>query len=144
LQDRPTATELLDAVQRFLDEELVPVLDGPQKFHARVAANVVRIVQRQLAHDDAHLQREWLGLDRVLDAEVMPTDRDNLCRALRRRNDELCERIRQGDADSEAWRARVIAHLRQTVTDKLAVSNPRYLASHPFALAASTAAAADH
>jgi Ser/Thr protein kinase RdoA (MazF antagonist) len=48
---RPTARELLDAVRGFLLDDVVPATSGRVSFHARVAANVVAIVERQLAQD---------------------------------------------------------------------------------------------
>jgi aminoglycoside phosphotransferase (APT) family kinase protein len=45
---RPTASELLDAVRAFLTDEVMPATDGPLAFHARVAANAVGIVAREL------------------------------------------------------------------------------------------------
>ena len=56
MNDRPSATELLAAVERFLEETAVPGLEGPAKYHARVAANVVRIVARELATEDELLK----------------------------------------------------------------------------------------
>ncbi len=41
-------------------------------------------------------------------------------------NAELCARIRAGALDDR--RAEVFAHVRQTVRDKLAIANPKYLA----------------
>ena len=32
-----------------------------------------------------------------------------------------------GDADAGPWRSAVVAHVRQTVEDKLRVANPKYL-----------------
>ncbi len=49
MQDRPTIDELLDAVEIFLRETAVDRLEGQPKFHARVAANAVSIVRRELA-----------------------------------------------------------------------------------------------
>ncbi|MGN6790843.1 MAG: phosphotransferase family protein [Streptosporangiaceae bacterium] len=45
---RPTASELLDAVQSFLTEQVMPATGGQLAFHARVAANVLGIVAREL------------------------------------------------------------------------------------------------
>ncbi len=45
---RPTASELLDAVRAFLSDEVMPATGGGLAFHARVAANVVGIVAREL------------------------------------------------------------------------------------------------
>jgi aminoglycoside phosphotransferase (APT) family kinase protein len=45
---RPTASELLDAVRAFLTEEVMPATHAHLAFHARVAANVLGIVAREL------------------------------------------------------------------------------------------------
>jgi len=45
---RPTASELLDAVAGFLTDEVMPATAGQLAFHARVAANVLAIVAREL------------------------------------------------------------------------------------------------
>jgi len=128
VQDRPTYSELLAAVQHFLEADAVPALDGPKKFHARVAANVLAIVRRELQNADTQLRAEWQRLDAVLGRpEPVPADRAELYGRLRQRTEELCERIRHGDADAGPWREAVWAHVRQTVVDKLAVANPKYL-----------------
>jgi aminoglycoside phosphotransferase (APT) family kinase protein len=45
---RPTASELLDAVRGFLTDEVMPATGGQLAFHARVAANALAIVAREL------------------------------------------------------------------------------------------------
>lgn len=50
---RPTAAELVAAVTEFLDTAVVnrdgdTATDGQVRFHARVAANALRIVEREL------------------------------------------------------------------------------------------------
>ena len=45
---RPTASELLDAVRGFLTDQVMPATGGQLGFHARVAANVLAIVAREL------------------------------------------------------------------------------------------------
>ncbi len=127
MQDRPTYDELLNAVERFLDQEIVPNVEGSRGFHARVAANVIRIVRRELEAEDAHLAAEWSGLDGLLGPAEQPPNRAELREALRSRTSELCERIRAGDADQGAFAGRVVAHIRETVRAKLAVSNPGWL-----------------
>ena len=130
MQDRPTYSELLEAVQQFIETDAIPALDGPKKFHARVAANVLAIVRRELAHQDAQWQAECNRLNELLPApEPFPAERVAAARRLRERTEELCERIRRGDADSGPWRAAVLAHLRRTVMDKLVVANPKLVDS---------------
>jgi aminoglycoside phosphotransferase (APT) family kinase protein len=45
---RPTAAELVAAVTEFLDTDIRTATDGQVNFHARVAANALRIVEREL------------------------------------------------------------------------------------------------
>ena len=128
MQDRPTYAELLEAVQHFLETDAVPALEGPKKFHARVAANVLAIVRRELESEDTQLHAEWERLRELLGlAGGPPADRAELRRQVRQHTAELCERIRRGDADAGPWRSPVTAHVRQTVLDKLRVANPKYL-----------------
>ncbi len=47
---------------------------------------------------------------------------------MRRRTEELCARIRAGEADEGPWAEVVLAHVRATVRDKLSVTNPGLLA----------------
>jgi hypothetical protein len=125
VNDRPDVAELLAAVERFLEESAVPALEGLAKYHARVAANVVRIVARELATEDEHLAREWDGLAALLGSDdAKPDEHASLRDALTARNQELVRRIRAGDADAGAFRAGLIAHLTRVVADKRDVSQP--------------------
>jgi hypothetical protein len=127
MQDRPTYDELLALVERFLDEEIVPNVEGSRGFHARVAANAVRIVRRELEHEDEQLASEWAGLEDLLGPADRPARREALRDALRAWNTELSERIRGGEADDGPYREQVIAHVRRGVRHKLHVSDPGLL-----------------
>jgi Domain of unknown function (DUF6285) len=128
MQDRPTTSELLQAVAHLLDAELVPNLTGSRQFYGRVAANVLRIVVRELEHEDAQLAAEWERLNDLLPPTTeRPATRARLREAIRRRTEQLCQRIRQGDADAGSYRDQVLAHIRETVREKLLVSNPGWL-----------------
>jgi len=128
VNDRPDARELLGAVGRFLEEEAAPVLEGRRRYHARVAANVVAMVARELDRGEADLRREWAGLRALLaerGAEPAPlgdASRRALSAAVEGANAELVRCIRAGEADAGPWRRAVLAHLRQVVDAKLAVS----------------------
>ncbi len=127
MQDRPTFDELLAAIEGFLDSEIVPNVPGARGFHARVAANAIRIIRRELELEDEQLAAEWSGLDALLGAAERPGGRAALRKALHSRNSELCDRIRKGEADEGALGRRVLEHVRRTVADKLSVSNPDLL-----------------
>lgn len=131
MHDRPTVDELLRAVELLLDEQLVPSLEGARKYNARVAANVIRTVRRELQHEERQLDTEWRGLDIVLGPAQRPPTLHALRRSLLERNGELSERIREGDADTGAFRELVLAHVRDTVHAKLEVSDPGWLEAAP-------------
>lgn len=127
MQDRPSARELLEAIRRFLEEDIVPILDGPRRFHALVAANVLGIVGRELASEETALIAEWKGLVGLVGGpgEPLPERLDALRTAVRTLTAELAERIRRGDADAGPFRDAARAHVRGTVLEKLRVTNPR-------------------
>src|SRR2546422_10911864 len=127
MQDRPTYDELLAAIEVFLDDEIVPNTPGSRGFHARVAANAIRIVRRELALREEQLAAEWDGLDALLGAAEMPRRQKGLEDEISGRNAALCERIRAGEADAGEYGERVFTHVRRTVADKLRVSDPGLL-----------------
>ncbi len=127
MQDRPTYDELLAAVERFLEQEIMPNSEGARRFHARVAVNTLRIIRRELEGEEEHLDSEWAGLDGVLGAAERPAGRAALRQAIQARTSELCERIRGGHADTGPFREAVLTHVRRTVRDKLLVSNPGWI-----------------
>jgi hypothetical protein len=126
MQDRPAYDELLSAVEGFLGD-LVTDLEGSRSFHARVAANVVALVRRELEHEDQVLSTEWAGLDDLLGPEEMPATRAALRDAISARNQTLCDRIRSGALDDGEESARTFNHVRTTVHDKLIVGDPALL-----------------
>ena len=101
LYGRPTAAELVAAVADFLDSDVREATEGQVSFHARVAANVLRTVERELADDRA--MPDMLGYD----------DEEHLAAA-----------IRAGDLDGRA--AEVLPCLRAIVRHRLAVAHPGY------------------
>ena len=127
MHDRPTTDELLRAVELLLDEQLIPTLDGSRKYNARVAANVIRIVRRELALEEQQLEAEWRGLDVLLGPMQRPPVLDVTRAAVAKRNEELSDRIREGEADAGDYRALVFAHLRDVIHAKLEVSDPGWL-----------------
>lgn len=127
MQDRPTYDELLSAIETFLDKEIVPNVPGSLGFHARVAANAIRIIRRELDHREAQLLAEWQGLDSVLGPAERPATLAALANALPARNAELCDLIRSGGADQGETAEQVRAHILRTVSEKLRVSDPGLL-----------------
>lgn len=100
----PDATELLAAVAEFLRDDVVEATSGRTSFHARVAANVVDMVGRELASRAAYDGTEG-GLGHGTDAG-------------------LAAAVASGDLDDRL--ADVVAALRPAVVERLRVVNPRY------------------
>jgi aminoglycoside phosphotransferase (APT) family kinase protein len=110
--DRPSGPALLNAVRDFLTTE-VGTSDPVLKFHARVAANALRIAEREAllapAHEQAHRKR-LAGLGCADD-------------------EDLCAKIRDGSLDHRF--GDVTEATRAAVVDKLTVANPAHLAIRP-------------
>lgn len=129
MQDRPTAIELLEAGAEFLEREIAPICEGALRYKARVTANVLRIVAREIDLGERYLREEAESLAALLGE----ASEGALCgeRALReevmRLNHLLVERIRAGKTDSGAERSRLLEALRKIAVRKLEVANPRYL-----------------
>jgi len=117
--------ELLQAVQRFVDEELMDELEGVRRFHARVASNALGIVARELELGSGSLERRQALLSELLDDPgVEPgTSPEQAVDSLER---ALVLRIRAGEADGAPFREQVIAYLELSVAERLAIDNPRY------------------
>ena len=128
MQDRPTSIELLEAAADFVDREIVPAIEGARQFQARVVANVMRIVAREIQQEDPAARIEVKALARLLGRDAPHLHSlDDLRKASASMGEELSARIRAGDADSGSWRAEVLSVVRQSVEDKLRIANPRYL-----------------
>jgi aminoglycoside phosphotransferase (APT) family kinase protein len=113
-QDRPDATELLSVTADFLQQEVMPQLDGRLAFHVRVAANVLRIVEREVALGPEHEAADRAGLAALLGGGTDLT-------AMRA---ELARRIRAGEVEGSR---ELIDFLLATTARRLAVANPRHL-----------------
>ena len=108
-----TISELLGAVKGFLMDSALPALSGRDQFNARVAANVLGIIDREqqlgpeLAALDAAAAQQWLpGDPRPGNAP------QQLSRALA---------AREIDADSDFFK-----YLKQRQLLVSAINNPRY------------------
>lgn len=100
---RPTAAELVAAVADFLDNDVRGALEpgGQVSFHARVAANVLRTVERELL--DERAAPDLLGY---------PDE------------EQLAAAIRAGDLDDRA--DELLPCLRAIARHRLAVAHPGY------------------
>jgi aminoglycoside phosphotransferase (APT) family kinase protein len=103
---RPTAADLVAAVAEFLETDVRESTVGQVNFHARVAANALRIVERELLVDSA---------DDVAYALASGGFDDEA---------ELAAAIRAGQLDGCGEQVR--AYLRALVSHRLSVAHPGY------------------
>ena len=106
--DQPDARTLLEAVRDFLATEVEPQTHGRLRYHLKVAANVLAIVERELELGEEQAARHTERLAQL----GFDSDR-NLARAIR--SGALDDRLRELEAP-----------LRAMVADKLAVARPGY------------------
>jgi uncharacterized protein DUF6285 len=114
MREQPSAAELIDAVAGFITNEIAPTLTGRLAFHARVAANALAIVKRELELGPAADQADAARLKSLLGMEG-----DNSALT-----EELCRRIEAGEiaADDPA----LVEHLWASTLATLAVDQPNY------------------
>ena len=109
LHDAPSAAELIVAVREFLEGDVMGATDGRVRFHARVAANALSMVERELALAPGQQADHAAALASLGVAHEA----------------ELAAAIRSGRLDGRL--AEVTEVVRATVRAKLEVANPKYL-----------------
>jgi Domain of unknown function (DUF6285) len=109
--DMPTAGELVESVREWIERDVLVATEGRLQYHARVAINVLSIVERELAFGEAQqaAHAERLRVLGVADDAA------------------LAAAIRSGELDNRLDEVRALVW--QSVRDKLAVANPKYLTS---------------
>jgi Domain of unknown function (DUF6285) len=114
MMDQPSTLELVTAVRDFLEQRAMPELTGHTAFHARVAANALAIVARELEQGGTSGEAERARLAKLLghDGTLMVLNR------------ELCAQIRGGKMDLDT--PGLADHLALTTRDKVAIDQPNY------------------
>jgi Domain of unknown function (DUF6285) len=114
--ERPTTSELTQAVREFLERDVMPAVEGRVAFHVRVATNVLGIIERELADGAAVDARQRARVAALLGQDP-ETSLDDL-------NRELAAAIRAGRFDDRDHEVRDV--VRTNVAEQLAIANPRY------------------
>lgn len=109
LHDRPSVAELVEAVREWIDGDVRAGTDGRLAFHARVAVNALRMVERELA----------------LEPGLSAAHADRLARLGCTDDAQLAEQIRSGALDDRIDEVRAL--VGASVRDKLLVANPAWL-----------------
>lgn len=114
MMDQPSALELVAAVREFIEKHAIPQLQGHTAFHARVAANALAIVGRELEQGGNANMQEHERLRRLLGADG----------TLDQLNRELCRRLRSNTLTFD--QPDLAEHLTQTTLAKVAIDQPTY------------------
>ncbi len=116
--DHPCGPDILDAVARLLREQLVPQLQGSAAFQARVAANAVDLVAREMRQGPA---AEAAALARLRTLLQRPEASADDLPALEA---ELAARLRSGNLATDA--PGLQEHLWASTLAKMAIDQPSY------------------
>jgi hypothetical protein len=114
MMDQPSALELVTAVKEFIEKYAMPQLTGHTAFHARVAANALGIVARELEFGPRANVDEQQRLEALL----------GMRGSLEELNRELCRRIRSGDVGMGT--SGLAEHMRATTIAKVGIDQPSY------------------
>ena len=106
--------DLMQAVQDFVGEEIAPRLAGHAAFSARVAGNVLALIQRELDLGPRFRAAEQARLEALL----------NETGTLEALNRILCDKIAKGALGTED--EALMDHLKRATMGKLAIDQPTY------------------
>ncbi len=119
MQPPPTASDLLAVVAEVLADEVVPALSGPIQHHARVAASLVAIVEREL-----RLATASDAAERAAVAQLLGVDPDRDERGLAGLRSALATQLREGLADDPDDAGRVWETLMASTRADLRIARP--------------------
>lgn len=131
--DRPNRLELLSDARETLVREVIPKLDGDEKYACLMVASAIATAIRELESDRSHET-----VRRVLDAFADVYGQDNVARSgedgrarIKSLNRDLARDLRDGVFD-EVMQGPVFAVLLEQAVQRLSLSNPRFLEASEF------------
>jgi len=129
MEDRPSATDLLEIARTTLLEAFLPHIPAELRLEALIAANVLAITAREAAFGETPLRHERARLAAIYDAAVPPIEESAaLAAEARRLRARLAADIRAGAFEADPARLdQVREHLVATTLQRLRINNPRYL-----------------
>jgi hypothetical protein len=113
---RPTRDQLLTAVREHLERTVQPRLAGAEAYRNRIATNLLRVLERELARADAAQLAERERLESLL----------GLRGSVAALNAQLCRRIR--DRALTYHDETLLDHLDATALACAAIDSPEYSA----------------
>lgn len=112
--DQPHGADILAAVSRLLRETLMPQLPSDVIFQARVAANALDLVAREIRFGETVERESLQRLQALLNRDGSLTELEG----------ELSLRIRNGELDLQS--PGLAEHLWETTLAKMKIDQPTY------------------
>jgi hypothetical protein len=119
MQTRPDITLIIEAVAQHLLHDVLPDMPPGKAYHVRVAANALRLIQRELRLMPIAIAAERERLSELLgeSGSISSSDNDLL-------NRRLAGRIANGEVGFDT--PLLIDHLWKTTLAQLAIDQPNY------------------
>ncbi|AOP33129.1 hypothetical protein A0128_04210 [Leptospira tipperaryensis] len=127
MQDKPSSTDLLDAIQDFLMKEVLPQFKDKDllSYKTLVSWNMLGVISREIRSGEELLDKELLRLSKLLKKNVsFPVTLNEKKNLAHTWNFELRDKIREEKLsveNTEYWN-----HVKETVREKVEVTNPRF------------------
>ncbi|WP_061249189.1 DUF6285 domain-containing protein [Leptospira alstonii] len=127
MQDKPTSTDLLEAIQDFLMKEVLPQFKDKDllSYKTLVSWNMLGVVSREIRSGEESLDKELARLVELLKKNSsLPSTLNEKKNLAHTWNLELRDKIRKDKLsleDSQWWN-----HVKETVREKVEVTNPRF------------------
>ncbi|MCG9873549.1 MAG: DUF6285 domain-containing protein [Leptospiraceae bacterium] len=146
MQDKPTSTELLEAIQDFLMKEIMPTVKDKDllSFKTLISWNMLGVIIRELKQEEPLLEKEFSSIFSLLgdygknllsqnpklsNSNINSPDLSELSliekkEILLQANEFLAKTIREEKilpSNHEVYH-----HIMETLKDKLSISNPRF------------------
>jgi hypothetical protein len=107
--DAPSIAQMVEALREWMERDVITGSTGRLQFHARVARNMLAMIERELELGDVHARDHGARLARLGCID----------------DADLAARIRDGHLDDAYEQVR--AEVEAAVREKLAVANPTYV-----------------
>lgn len=127
MQDKPSATELLEAIQDFLMKEVLPEFRDKDllAYKTLVSWNMLGVISREIRSGEESLDKELSRLSSLLGKKSEYPKTWNEKKDLTSTwNEELRDIIRKEKKsleDTEYWK-----HIKESVIEKVEIVNPRF------------------
>jgi hypothetical protein len=118
MHESPSTSQLLDAVIAFLNDVATPQLNGHAQFHARVSANALALIARELAG------RERADAQAIAFYHQLLGKTGEASKSLEALEAAICDAIKNGDMSLKT--PHLLTSLRAVTCAQLAIDQPNY------------------